>query len=136
MAERGRHRELLRFAVVGVVNTGLTYLAFVVLAGPLGPARAYVLVYMAGIAFSATVTGAFVFGAGRNRTRSVVYAGWYAGVLVLGLVVLALVHRLGVREPAVSGLLVLAVTTPVNFIGARTIFTTALERSVTTRMPQ
>lgn len=118
-AERVR---VLRFLVVGGANTAVTYALFVALAQVLPPQIAYTLVFALGLAFTVLVTGRWVFEARRSVAASAAYAGWYLGVYAVGLLVLAVLEQLGVQRPLLLGLGVLAVTTPLNYVGGRLVF--------------
>jgi putative flippase GtrA len=116
--------ELLRFAkfvLVGGLNTTLTFGIYEILLLYLTYLPAYTLAFASGIAISYLLSGSLVFRSELSVRRGVVYALFYLGVYLLNAVLIAFcVRSLGIA-PAWAPLLVLVITVPVNFIGARRI---------------
>lgn len=116
-----RLREIFRFLVAGGINTGLTWLLYLLLLIWLRYEAAYALSYVAGIVVSYLISARFVF---RQRMRwraALLFPLVYAVQLALGFVLLKLlVERAGVPQ-AVAPLLVIALTLPITFLLSRRI---------------
>lgn len=108
-----------RFVLVGGLNTLVTGAALSLLAHVLPRTLAYTIVFAAGLALSTWLAGAFVFRVKMARWQTVAYVGMYIAVYLIGLAVVALSERVGL-DPSWTGLVVL-VTAPLTFIGARLI---------------
>jgi putative flippase GtrA len=111
---------IVRFGLAGGINTVLTGALLSVLARIINPSLAYALVFAAGLVLSTFLAGSFVFRAKMSGRHVIAYVALYAAVFVIGLVVLRTAIRLGMAEGA-SGLVVL-VTAPLTFLGARLLF--------------
>jgi putative flippase GtrA len=129
-AWRDEWRQVQRFAVVGLSNTVVTYLMFVALAQVMDPRLAYTLVFAVGVTYSVVTTGTFVFGSRRRWSTSVAYALWYLGVYAVGLAVLHLARSAHMHS-AEAGVVVIAVTAPLNYAGGRLVFRGAAQRQAT-----
>ena len=118
-ADAGRTRvELLRFGVLGGVNTAVTAAAFYLLAFVLPAGVAYTIVYAAGIVFVALTTPRYVFRSTASWPRRLALAGWYVAVYAVGLGVVWLLSSLDApRLVVVIG--TVCVTAPLSFLGAR-----------------
>ncbi len=117
-----------RFLVLGGANTAVTTLAFYGLSFVLAPSVAFTVVYAAGLIFVTLTTPRFVFGTRASHHRKAALITWYLGVYLCGL---GAIHVLSGTLSAPRGLVVLgtlAVTTPLNFLGARWIVGTQRER--------
>lgn len=114
--------RLVRFAAVGVGNTGLTTALLVLLTFLVDVQIAYAIAYGTGLCFATWANASFVFRSSLSARRAISFACWYVGVFVLGLLVLRLLRdRTDLTDPLVA-LAVVAVTAPVNFVGGRLIF--------------
>lgn len=124
MAEQHRERgQVVRFLLLGGANTAVTYLAFVLLSQYMSPRVAYILVFAAGVALSASLAGSFVFRSKSSGSRSLLYGAWYVLVYGVGLAALELLERADVSSAAVLGLGIVAVTAPLTYLGGRLLFT-------------
>jgi putative flippase GtrA len=121
-ARAAERRRLTRFLLVGGSNTALTYALFVLLSQVIDQLLAYTTVFVAGVVYSVLLTGSFVFGARRRLSTSLAYAGSYLLVYGIGVLVLQLMMSAGVERAALTGLAVLSVTAPLNYLGGRLLF--------------
>jgi hypothetical protein len=123
MTDAARHitapEQALRFLLLGAANTAATSVGFYVLARWLGPAAAFTIVYAAGLAFVTLTTPRLVFGREAGAGQKAALAAWYVGVYICGLLVVRLLHD-GLHASRITIVLgTLAVTAPLNFVGAR-----------------
>ena len=111
--------QVLRFLVVGGVNTLATAIAFYLLAVVVPTRLAFTLVYLAGLVFVVAVTPRYVFGANAHWRRRLLLALWYLVTYVVGIAVITLLATefSAPREVVVLG--TVCVTAPLSFIGAR-----------------
>jgi putative flippase GtrA len=115
-------RQAVRFLVVGGLNTLATYAVFIVL-GLFMPAWiAYTIAFAAGIAWVVLGSSKFVYKGDHSARRLAVFAGWYIVIYAIGRVIIHLLSPVGFVDLAIASVLVLVVTTPLNFIGGRFIF--------------
>ena len=112
--------QLVRFLIAGAANTALTGGALALLATVMNPAIAYTIVFVAGIALGAVLAGRFVFRQRLTLRNVVAYVLLYLAVYLVGLLVVRSLHAAGAPEWA-TGLVVL-VTAPLSFLGARIVF--------------
>ncbi len=113
--------EFLKFVLVGLANTGLTYLLYAALAIVLPYTLAYSITYVLGIVFSYLVNSLFVFKERLSFAKAfqfpLVYLVQYlVNVLLLKL----LVELLGVHK-LIAPVLIIAVTIPITFFLSRKI---------------
>ncbi len=113
--------EILRFLIAGGINTGLTWLLYLLLLIWLRYELAYALSYVAGIVVSYLISTRFVF---RQRMRwraALLFPLVYAVQFALGFLLLKLlVDRIGVPQ-ALAPLLVIVLTLPITFLMSRWI---------------
>lgn len=110
-----------RFLVLGGANTAVTTLAFYALSFVLAPSVAFTIVYAAGLIFVTLTTPKFVFGTRASHHRKAMLIGWYLGVYLCGLGAIQLLTGALSAPRGIVVLGTLAVTTPLNFLGARWI---------------
>lgn len=111
--------DSFRYAVAGVVNTGLTILAYQALLFYMPSQAAYALSWGLGLAFVAIVYPARVFvGGRRDLAARIVLVAFYAGLFLLGLALMALLDDFSVSSRS-SIFIVVGCTTFVNFITSR-----------------
>lgn len=111
-----------RYVAAGVINALVTYALFVLLLAVLDYALAYTLVFAIGIALGYVLQAKMVF------RRSV---GWWGRALVaanylvqyfIGLALISLLVKSFAIDPRIAMLVVLAVTVPLGYAVARSIF--------------
>jgi putative flippase GtrA len=115
----GLAQQATRFLVLGGANTAATSAAFYALTRWLDPAVAFTIVYAVGLTVVTLLTPRVVFGTQARAAQKFALAGWYLGVYLVGVLVIhVLDHGLHAsRLEVVLGSL--AVTAPLNFVGAR-----------------
>lgn len=115
--------EIRRFMFVGVINSALTYILYVLMNLILAYQAAYTISFAAGILLSAQLNARFTFKttltAGRLFKFGVVYIFNYC----LGLALLVVCVDFFRWHEAVAPVAVLAVTVPVGFLGSKFILT-------------
>lgn len=110
---------ILRFVVMGAVNSGLTWLAYLTLLRWVSYRWAYSLSYVAGIFLSFVLNSLFVFRVPLSWRRLLPYPSVYLVQYLLGLgVVYVGVELLGWDERLMP-IAVLVVTVPVSFVLTR-----------------
>ncbi len=115
--------HIVRFLVVGGINTLLTGAIFLVLSSFSAPAFAYTVAFVVGIAFAVVVTPRVVFRAQASNVQRLRYVGWYLTAYVLGLGVVYVLHdQLALSNTTVAGVTFVA-TAGLSFLGARFLFT-------------
>jgi putative flippase GtrA len=115
----GTRGQLLRFGVLGGINTAITAAAFYLLALVLPATVAFTLVYAAGIAFVALTTPRFVFRSAAPWPRRLALAAWYVVVYIVGLLVVTILESGLDASRVVVVLGTVLVTAPLGFVGAR-----------------
>ena len=116
---RSTREQVLRFALLGGVNTVATGALVALLSLVMQPQVAYTIAFAVGLAVNATLTGRLVFGGSDSPAQRWAYAAWYVAVYLVGialltaagaergspwagLVVLVLSIALAVRQTAIS----------------------------------
>ncbi len=111
--------QVLRFVLVGGMNTVVTTAAFYLLALAIPARVAFTVVYLAGLVFVTAVTPQLVFGARSSPRRRVMLALWYLGTYLVGLGMVSLLAG-ALSAPRIAVVLgTVAVTAPLSFVGAR-----------------
>lgn len=117
---RWRRSTLLRFLVVGVLNTAVGYLLFLAALALLpGTTLALFVSTIAAILFNFLSTGSYVFGS-VDPSRLLRFFGVYALVFLYNALALAALETIGVR-PQVGGLLALPGAVAISFVLNRSI---------------
>ena len=114
--------QVLRFLLVGSVNTVLTGALFLALSSVTTPELAYTVAFVVGVVFAVMVTPRLVFRARASRSQRVRYAGWYLSVYVLGLGVVYVLHDRFSVGTAVIAVITFVLTAGLSFLGARFLF--------------
>jgi putative flippase GtrA len=111
--------DSFRFLVAGLVNTGLTILAYQAFLFYVSSQGAYALSWVLGLVFVAIVYPSRVFVGGRTDLAArIVFVAFYVGLFLLGLALMALLDRFGIPS-RFSIFIVVGCTTLVNFITSR-----------------
>jgi putative flippase GtrA len=121
-AGSGQMLRISRFVVAGALNTGLTYLLYLLLLQLMPYVWAYSITYAAGIVGGYLVNARWVFRQKPTLRSAAAYPVSYAINYALGLCLLWLaVEKLGVPKE-LAPLLVVVITTPVMYMMSKTIF--------------
>lgn len=117
---KGRFKQILRFLVVGGVNTLLTAFIFWVLAGFLPYWVAYIFSFLAGIIFNTIVVPRIVFQATPRPRKLGTYVLWNGTMMLVGALVSALCQSWGI-DRLLTIVIVMVLVVPINFIVSRKI---------------
>ncbi len=113
--------EVVRFLVSGAVNTGATYLLYLLLQPRLGYGISYTVSYAAGIVLAYYLNCLFVFRTrlsfGKFVSFPLVYLTQYLGSMAL----LYLLIDIAGTNPKIAPALVIAATMPITFLLSRHI---------------
>jgi len=116
-------RQAVRFLIVGGANTLATYAIFIVLGLFMQAWIAYTIAFALGIAWVVFGSSKFVYKGEHGPRRMIIFAAWYIAIYAIGRVLIYFIAPVGFVELAIASFFVLVVTTPLNFIGGRFIFT-------------
>ncbi len=111
-----------RFLLVGAANTLGSYVIFFVLGLFLPAWLAYTIAFAAGLAWTSLASSRLVFRVRYDWRRAVLFVAVYLVVFGLGQVVIHLISPRNPVELLITSAVVLAVTTPLAFIGGHLIF--------------
>jgi putative flippase GtrA len=111
--------QLVRFALVGGVNTLVTGALVALLAQAMDPRLAFAIAFLLGVVANTLATGRLVFRTTGTVGQGLAYATWYVLVFLVGLFFLAVI---GAQRGSASAGLVVLITAPMGFLGARWVF--------------
>ena len=114
--------QLVRFLLVGGINTVLTGAIFVGLSSMIAPTLAYAIAFAIGIAFAAIVTPRAVFRAEASTIQRLRYVAWYLTVFAVGLILVYVLHDRLSRGSIEVAVVTFIATAGLSFIGARWLF--------------
>jgi putative flippase GtrA len=112
-----RH-EFGRFVIGGVVNTTITYAAYLMMELVMSPSVAYTLVYVFGICLSYLINTYFVFHAKGTVRSGLRYPLVYGAQYLIGLTALTLLTHFGM-DSRIAMILVIVINLPVTFLLTR-----------------
>ena len=113
---QGSPAEFLRFLVAGLINTGASYVVYLLLLSALGYEAAWAGAYAAGILVAYVLNSRFVFGTPMTVRKALRYPLVYlAQYLVSAALLYALVTWLGV-DARWAALIVLICSVPASFV--------------------
>lgn len=115
--------EGLRFILVGLTNTALTYLVYLALLPFIRYEVAYVVAYVLGIGTSYLMNAVFVFRQPLSWRGALTFPSVYIVQMLLGTVLLkGLVDFAGVPD-SIAPLIVVAMSLPATFVMSRFVLT-------------
>ncbi len=118
--KEGLDRPLLRFLLVGGVNTLATGVLVVLLSLVMSGWVAFTISFAIGLVFSVFMTGHWVFQAETTLARVLTFALAYSVIYLCGL---ALVHILTLfQAPAIYNGFTVFVTAPLGFLAGKYVF--------------
>jgi putative flippase GtrA len=118
--------EFVRFALIGVANTGLTYLVFALLSVFIHYTISYTVAYVFGIFFSYFLNTHFAFGKKPSLKRMFAYPLVYIVQYVVGVVLLQLLVEYFKLDRLIASPIVILATLPLSFILSRFVITAKL----------
>jgi putative flippase GtrA len=118
---RGEIVRLAGFVAVGVFNTAVTFGLYQLFLLAWRYEIAFTLSFLSGIAISYYLNSRHVFAARLSLRRCLAYAGYYLMIYLINLGLVRLAVEQGGISPVWAPLLVLCVTIPINFLGAKLI---------------
>jgi putative flippase GtrA len=117
--------QAVRFVAAGLVNSGITWLLYLMMLRLVSYTVAYTVSFIAGIAIALLLNGKWVFRARLSARSAVQFPVIYGVQYLLGIALLIIfVGQLQVPK-AVAPLAVVACTTPLTFLAVRFIFRSA-----------
>jgi putative flippase GtrA len=112
----------LRFVAAGILNSGVTYIIYLLALQVVSYTVAYTISFTSGVVIALVLNGKWVFRTKLSARSAVQFPVVYGIQYVLGLALLMFfVRKLQVPAP-VAPFAVLAFTTPITFIAMRYIF--------------
>jgi putative flippase GtrA len=114
--------RFLRYIVVGVVNTVVTYAAYLALLRALPYAWAYTVAFVLGIGLAYLLQSRYVFGAPASWRTFFAFPLVYVVQYVVGVVALRLLVETGLMTRELALFAVLLVTVPIGFALSRALF--------------
>lgn len=115
------NKEFSKFILVGVTNTVVTYIIYLLFLMLFEYNIAYGISYLSGIVISFVLNGKFVFKASLTIGKALKYPLVYIVQYVINLVVLnVLIEYISINEK-VAPLLVIIISIPITFIMSKTI---------------
>jgi putative flippase GtrA len=118
---RAEAARLAGFLAVGAFNTAATFGIYQLFLLVFRYEIAFTISFVSGIAISYYLNGRFVFGGRLNLKRLLVYAAYCLASYLLNLGLIRFVVEIWGISPVWAPLLVLCVTTPLNFLAAKLI---------------
>ena len=115
------NNEFFRFAIVGVVATGIHYGTYLVLLNFLNPTIAFTIGYIVSFCFNFILTNIFTFKTKPNAKKGIGFITSHAINYGLQIVLLNLFLWLSLHEKF-APILVFAIVVPVNFLLIRFVF--------------
>jgi putative flippase GtrA len=117
--------QVLRLLLDGGANTLATYAVFFVLGLFIPAWIAYTIAFAIGLVWVVFGSSRYVFRGQHGARRLLSFAAWYLVIYAIGRVVIALIAPVDAASLALASVAVLAVTTPLTFVGGRLILGSA-----------
>ena len=119
LSSEHRNFDFLRFVVVGILNSALTYALYVLLNMVLAYQVAYAISFSAGIFFSAQLNSKFTFKTKLNTWKLARFCFIYFLNFCVGLGLLSILVDYLQWSDVTAPVLVLLATTPIGFLGSK-----------------
>lgn len=120
LARRLGAHPVIRFLIVGGINTALTGALVVVLSYVMYGWLAFTIAFALGIAFSVVASGRWVFQSHLSARRVLTYVVAYLVIYGCGVLVVQLLHAWG--APPWANIASVIVTAPLSFLAGRLVF--------------
>lgn len=104
-----------KFVIAGAINTGLTYVIYLILLRVLDYRIAYVVSFVSGIAIAMILNSKFVFKTQFTIRRAAGFVAAYCFQLVFGIVILQLLVEQTSVPRALAPLCMMLLTVPLSF---------------------
>lgn len=114
----------VRFVLLGLLNTSVTLIVFVLLGLLIQPWLAYSLAFALGIGIVYQFSNSLVFRGQGTFTRKATYVVWYLILFAFAQVVIGVTNPSGLAGLILVGLLTVGIVAPLAYIGGRFIFFT------------
>lgn len=108
-----------KFLITGSINTGLTYVVYLLLLLVLDYRVAYLLSFVSGIAIALVLNSKFVFKTALTLRKVAGFSVAYCLQLVAGILILQLLVEQTSVSPAIAPLCVMVFTVPLSFVTSR-----------------
>ena len=112
-------KEFIKFAFIGVLNTSVFYLLYLLFLLLFHYIAAYVCAYGIAIGFSYLMNSRFTFEAPLSIKKALIFPVVYLVQFLVGLVVIRLCVDVLMFSPKISGLLAKGIVFPITFILSR-----------------
>ena len=116
-------RQVVRFLVVGGLNTLITYAIFIALGLIIPPWLAYAIAFAVGLAWVTFGSSRIVFRAQTRFLSLALFCAWYLMVFGVGQLIIRLVDPQDFPGLLLASAIVLVFTTPLTFLGGKLLFT-------------
>jgi putative flippase GtrA len=117
-AARNLFRQFLRFGAVGVLNTVLFYVLYLLFLTIVRPTTGYYLAYVLSMGFAVLMNLKFTFQERATARKILLLVGVYGLSMYVGGFVLGLLINISI-SPQIAGLLTIGITLVTNFLGMR-----------------
>lgn len=112
-----------RFVIAGAVNSGLTYIIYLMLLSFTTYVWAYTVAYLSGIVLGYLLNSIWVFQKRASYRTAAAYPLTYGINYIFGLIMLKILIKVIHVPKELAPLIVLAVSVPLMYVLTRTIFT-------------
>lgn len=120
-------RQFVKFIVAGVLNTGLTYLLFLILLRTFGYRISYSLTYAAGIVIAYVLQTYFVFEVKNSVRMGLAVVASYALQYAYGLAALSVLIGGFAFRASIAMIIVMVTAVPVQFLALRLVAQTVVQ---------
>lgn len=127
MSQRSTPKQILRFLLVGGINTVATYTVFFALALVLPVEIAYTIAFVVGLAWVVLGSSRVVFGGRHSVLRLTLFAVAYIVIYLVGRLVIAVVDPQDQTGLMFLTLALIAATAPLSFLAGKLILTARLD---------
>ena len=112
-------RTGIRFLITGIVNTGVTYVIYLLMLLVIDYRMAYFVSFASGIAIALVLNSTFVFKTALTFRKAAGFVAAYGIQLVAGIVILQWLVEHTPVSPAIAPLCVMIFTVPLSFLMSR-----------------